>query len=461
MPNIDAGLMARKHCGDFLRQHNLRDAATLAAHELEWSQLGKIKRDAKREMSDLIDKLADGIDNRRGAEIEAASDELSLMVQIIDREMDERNEIGNRSTRPDPMIAKRPQFEDRISPAVDNGYVHHGDGMWLREDVDYALRSGQTVTAWAQPRTTDQYNGLTLGNYFRSMISGCQNEQEQRALSEGTNSAGGYTVPDILSASLIDKLRAQSVAVQAGCRTIPMSSDNLSIAKVNADPSPAFRNEAAAIAETDPTFTTVAMVPRSLAMMTKISTELLEDTVNLATELPNIITRAMAAEMDRIVFQGTGSAPEPRGIINQSGIGNTGAGGALTNYAELLTAMTGIATLNGGPPTAIVLHPRDYGTLAGLTATDNQPLMMPPALQGIPMLQTSALQVDAGAGNNESNIVMGNFSNCLIGMRNQIQIQVLRERYMDTGQLAFVAMMRFDVALSHPESFHKISGITP
>ena len=240
-----------------------------------------------------------------------------------------------------------------------------------------------------------------------------------------------------------------------------MSSDNLSIAKVNADPSPAFRNEAAAIAETDPTFTTVAMVPRSLAMMTKISTELLEDTVNLATELPNIITRAMASEMDRIVFQGTGSAPEPRGIINQSGIGNTGAGGALTNYAELLTAMTGIATLNAGPPSAIVVHPRDYGTLAGLTATDNQPLIMPPALQGIPMLQTSALQVDAGAGNNESNIVMGNFSNCLIGMRNQIQIQVLRERYADTGELAFIAMMRFDIALSHPESFHKISGITP
>jgi len=126
-----------------------------------------------------------------------------------------------------------------------------------------------------------------------------------------------------------------------------------------------------------------------------------------------------------------------------------------------LTAMTGIATLNAGPPSAIVMHPRDYGTLAGLTATDNQPLMMPPALQGIPMLQTSALQVDAGAGNKESNIVMGNFSNCLIGMRNQIQIQVLRERYADTGELAFIAMMRFDVALSHPESFHKISGITP
>ena len=456
MPNIDAGLMARKHCGDFLRQHNLRDAETLAAHDLEWSQLGKIKRDAKREMSDLIDKLADGLDERRGAEVEAASDELSLMVQIIDREMDERNEIGNRSPRPNPMLAKIPICEGRIAPAVDNGYCDA-----VEDSAAYSLRSSDPFRAWAQPRVTEQHNGLTLGNYFRSMISGCQNEQEARALSEGTNSAGGFTVPSILSATLIDKLRAQSVAIQAGCRTIPMSSDNLSIAKIATDPTPAFRNEAGTIVESDPTFSIVQMVPRSLAMMTKISVELMADTVNLQTELPDIITKAMAAEMDRIVFQGTGSAPEPRGIINQSGIGNTGAGGALTNYAELLTAMTGIATLNGGPPSAIVMHPRDYGTLAGLTATDNQPLMMPPALQGIPMLQTSALQVDAGAGNNESNIIMGNFSNCLIGMRNQIQIQVLRERYADTGELAFIAMMRFDVALSHPESFHKISGITP
>ncbi len=196
-------------------------------------------------------------------------------------------------------------------------------------------------------------------------------------------------------------------------------------------------------------------------MMTKISVELMADTINLQTELPNIITQAMAAEMDRIVFQGTGTAPEPRGIINQSGIGNTGAGGALTNYAELLTAMTGINTLNAGPPSAIVMHPRGFGTLAGLTDTTNQPRNVPPALQSIPMLQTSARQVDAGIGNNESNIVMGNFSNCLIGMRNQIQIQVLRERYADTGELALIAMMHFDVALTHPESFHKISGITP
>ena len=62
---------------------------------------------------------------------------------------------------------------------------------------------------------------------------------------------------------------------------------------------------------------------------------------------------------------------------------------------------------------------------------------------------------------------MGQFSVTIYGATGSVlndiqhQIQVLRERYADTGELAFIAMMRFDVALSHPESFHKVSGVTP
>jgi HK97 family phage major capsid protein len=142
-------------------------------------------------------------------------------------------------------------------------------------------------------------------------------------------------------------------------------------------------------------------------------------------------------------------------------LANTALNGALANYSKLIEARKGIKTANAGPITAIVMHPRDYGPLAGLTATDNQPLLMPPALNGIRMLQTSALQIDAGSGNNESNIVVGNFNHCLIGMRHDIRIEVLRELYANTHQFGFVAVMRFDVALSDAEAFHKISGITP
>jgi HK97 family phage major capsid protein len=76
------------------------------------------------------------------------------------------------------------------------------------------------------------------------------------------------------------------------------------------------------------------------------------------------------------------------------------------------------------------------------------------------MLTTSSIQVDAGAGNDESNIYVGNFANLMIGMRNEIRVEVLRERYADTNEYAFIAHSRFDIAIAHAASFHKISGIT-
>ena len=168
---------------------------------------------------------------------------------------------------------------------------------------------------------------------------------------------------------------------------------------------------------------------------------------------------AMASEIRRIIVQGTGLAPEPKGIINKKGSGNIAFNGALTNYAKLIKTLRGITTANAGPISTIVMHLHDYGTLAGLTATHNQPLLMPPALNGISMLQTSALQIDGGSDNNRSNIVVGNFIHCLIGIRHDLWIEVLRRRYAETHRFDFVAGKRFDVGLSHADAFHKISGI--
>ena len=48
--------------------------------------------------------------------------------------------------------------------------------------------------------------------------------------------------------------------------------------------------------------------------MVKCSRELLDDSLNIGTALPNIITAAMAAEMDRVALEGTGVAPQPTGL---------------------------------------------------------------------------------------------------------------------------------------------------
>jgi HK97 family phage major capsid protein len=456
-PRVDRKklLHARKLTQRFHRDLGVKFLTEIKPHKLDWSELAKAKRDATKQCAELLDLVADDASESRAAEIEDAFDIINEITKKLELEMNYRDEMGDRQMRTDPYANEAMGETSKLA----------ADGItWTSADVakedDFALRSDQKMTTWARARGAEDYSDLSLGRYFRSMAVGAKTDTERRALSEGTDSAGGFTVPTILSSQLIDALRAASVVQRAGAQTVPLTSDSQSIAKVASDPTPAFRNEAASIGESDPTFSTVTFTPRSLAVMVKCSRELLDDSLNIGTALPNIITSAMAAEMDRVALEGTGVAPQPTGLRLQSGIGETALNAALSSYAPLLTAQTGILTANGGPVNAMVMHPRDAGTLAGLTDTTGQPLNVPPAIAGVPMLTTSSIQVDAGAGNDESNLYVGNFTSLMIGMRNDIRVEVLRERYADTHQYAFVAHMRFDIAIAHAASFHKISGIT-
>jgi HK97 family phage major capsid protein len=454
---ISSDLMVKKHASGFLRSIDARSLDDCKIWNKNWADLQKLKRDASRTVGDLVDKVNDELPEKKAAELESAYDRLSDFIGEISCELDRRSAAGVKTPISDPSLpdtSKIPAIVERTAPAGDFGYDCAVDG-----DEAFALRSDQSFKTWAQPMATSSHQGLTLGKYLRSMIVGASSDVEHRALSEGTDSAGGYTVPTVLAGEMIDRLRAESVMVAAGARTVPLTSDNLSIAKLATDPTPAFRAENAAIAESDPTFSSVTLTPRSLAVMTKVSRELFEDSLNLESELPRILSVAMAKEMDRIGLLGSGSAPEPRGIANQSGIGTTALDAALTSYAPLLAAQTGILSANAGPVSAMIMHPRDMGDLAGLTDTTNQPLNAPATLAGIPMLTTTAIPTDGGTGSNESTIFVGNFSHVMIGVRSGVRVDVLRERYADSHQYGLVAHMRFDIAVQHAAAFHTITGV--
>lgn len=105
-------------------------------------------------------------------------------------------------------------------------------------------------------------------------------------MSAATDSAGGFTVPDVLSAELIYKARAESVVMRAGEQTVPLTSDNNTIAKLLSDPIPSWRNEAGAVANKDATFEAVVLTPRRLAVAIDISTKLMAASLNLSAALP-------------------------------------------------------------------------------------------------------------------------------------------------------------------------------
>ena len=432
-------------CGDFLKRNRI-DLDEIDFDGSDWPTLCGASREAGRELSRIIEM-------RHGDKPDAAA---TLALEVL---QEVRQEIEAAKTMQRGGKA-------HLRPNAD-GVARHGD--YEAEEVSISLRPEERFADWSARNgasSGSEFRGMTTGAMIRAVAVGAKTEQERRALSEGTDSAGGFTVPTILSAQIIDRLRAQSVLIRAGARTVPLTSDTNVIAKLSADPTPAWRAESAAIAISDPTFAAVTLAPKSLAVMIKFSRELLADSVNLEAALLQAVTGAMALELDRAGLFGTGADNQPRGVVNVSGINAVALNAKLTAhaggaYGPLVAARTALLTANAGEPTGFVMSPREDGVLTGLRDGNGQPVMAPPKIAAVQALVTTSVATNLGVGTNESTIVAGNFAHLLIGMRETLRLSVLRERYAETGELALVAHMRADIAVEHPLAFCAVTGVKP
>lgn len=391
-----------------------------------------------------LNEINENTTEARAAEIEAEYDAAMAEYDRLQGEIDA--ETGNETRSGD---SRRPRGEDTTVGGFD------------AEPVSALLRPEQRFTSGIQA-PPQELRGLTVGRLLRSMVTGPVTEQERRALAEGTDSAGGYTVPTILSAQLIDLLRARTVAIQAGAMSVPLTSARHHIAKLASDPIPAWRAENAIVNESDPTFSRVILEPKSLAVLVKVSRELLEDSLNLETALPNVLAAALARELDRVVFLGTGTAAEPAGLDTIAGVQSFAFNDVPDDFTAMLVARKMLMSQNVEQVSAYVVHPDTEATIGSFVADDGQPLAMPSILDRptpARILTTTQIPVTLGAGSNETTMYAGDFRQLVIGIRSDIRVEVLRERYADTLQYGFLAFLRADVAAVHPQAFVRITGL--
>jgi HK97 family phage major capsid protein len=304
-------------------------------------------------------------------------------------------------------------------------------------------------------------------------VAGLRHNSEgvQQALSVGTDASGGFTVPASVLRGVLSALVPSSSLLQAGAQVILLEDEQAKqfrIARVATVPTAAWRNESALIAESDPTFNSLDLTPRSLAVMFKVSRELLMDGVNIDSVLTEVLARSIARELDRVGLRGTGTAPQPRGILNTVGIqavtnGANGASLATLRWANLLTAYQSIAAADAPRPSAVIAHPRTVVGFGQLADTTNQPLRLPQLLETMRMVTTSLIPVNLTVGTSTdcTEAYVGDFSQFGFFMREQLGIAVLRERFADTGEIGFVAHVRVDVACMYPQAFALVTGIRP
>src|SRR5262249_13575107 len=130
-----------------------------------------------------------------------------------------------------------------------------------------------------------EFENLSLGKILRGYINGdWSNAQlEQKAMASSPTSAGGILIPTILSAQFIDLALNAAVCFKAGGQVLPMSSNNMTMARLTQDVSAAWYAEAGTIAESDAAFDSVVFSAKKMAAMVRVDNELLDDAENINT----------------------------------------------------------------------------------------------------------------------------------------------------------------------------------
>ena len=170
-----------------------------------------------------------------------------------------------------------------------HGGIHRPVGEY-RQNASALIRSrSESVRAYLQDArftsSSRDFAELRLGGLMRAMVTGPRTDLERRALAEGSDSTGGVSVPDVTLARFVDALRAAMVCIQAGAQTLALTSDKNTIARTASDPVAGWRDENEGVDESAPTFEGVVMEPKSLAVLVKVSRELIEDSLNIEQAL--------------------------------------------------------------------------------------------------------------------------------------------------------------------------------
>ncbi len=294
---------------------------------------------------------------------------------------------------------------------------------------------------------------------------------EIRALTTG---APASFSPSEYASFFIDKLSAQSVALRAGIRVVRTTRDSLVIPTWTTDTTSAWTAEGDAIVSTDAAASSITATVRKLAALQAVSNEAISDSnPSLLDAVSAGLVRSVGLTFDLGFFEGTGAAPQIRGLKNVVGItldSTLGADGSVpANLDTIAGAIGTLLSANSGDP-VIAMHPRTWGTLLklkDLTANSNKPLLSdatasaPRQIFGRPVFLSSQLSITETKGGSAdcSSIYVFDPASVVAVIREDVRVEIDRSRLFNTDQTELRAILRADVVAAHAAGIVRIQGV--
>ena len=280
--------------------------------------------------------------------------------------------------------------------------------------------------------------------------------QDYRALSTGTDSAGGHTVPEGFLPQLMDYREKYSGIRMAGVNVIRTTTgEPLDIPHVLSQGTAALTAEAGTIAGTDPTFQVRTLGAYKYGQLIALSHELVQDNaVNLTGWLAREMGRALAKATEAHYGTGTGSN-QPQGIAPAASVGVTGAGGTAAGnsgaprFDNLIALKYTLDSAYLDSDAGWLMHQSTVARIAAMKDDNDNYLWQPnniagepETLLGFPVYTTPAMPE---IGSQTRSILFANFPEAyIIRDAGGVRVERSNEYKFATDEIAMKAVIRTD-----------------
>lgn len=286
--------------------------------------------------------------------------------------------------------------------------------------------------------------------------------KEQRDLNVGTTTAGGFTVQTEVG-DLIPILEPRLMTQALGATVLSGLMGNVDFPRNDADAAAVWEGENDANAETSPTFDRIQFSPKRLGAFTDISKQLMvQSSLDVEAFVRRRLSFAIAKAIDYAAINGSGTAPEPRGILNTSGIGSVvgGTNGAVPDWADIVDLETEVS-----------IDDADLGRLAYLTTPGIRGKLKKTLVDsgsGIFVWGTNSREINGynaavstqvpstlvkGSASNCHAIIFGNWEELIIGQWAGVDIVVDPYSGAKNALVTLVVNSWWDVGVRHAASF--------
>jgi HK97 family phage major capsid protein len=385
-------------------------------------------------------------------------DKRKKLIETMDSFLDTHQKDGSLSAEDDAVYNG---MEREINTLTND--IHR---MERRAEIEAELEKPVSKPLTGKPMSNspaedDEQTGVKAKAYKKSFWNAMREKHIRpevlNALQEGTDSEGGYLVPDEFEHTLVEALEEENIFRKLA-HVINTASGDRKIPVVATKGTASWVDEEGSITESDDSFTQVSIGAYKLGTLIKVSNELLHDSVfDLEKYISKEFARRIGTKEEDSFFNGDGDG-KPVGIFHTTGgaqVGVTAASTSAITADEIIDLFYSL----GAPYRKKAVWVVNDATVKSIRKLKDgngnylwQPALTsdtPDTLLGRPVYTSSAVPTIASG---KKVIAFGDFNYYWIADRQGRVFKKLSELYATTDQTGFVATQRVDGKLILPEA---------